>query len=306
MRLIGITSMFLFWGMTKFAETKRSMEKDEKDIQETGAPATPSTEGEDQTLDGAALPETEPENANGDGSGIEDVRGQLEETLRERYGEDADYSDDEVFYRGIADLLEERGVKLAEADEALAGWQDLDERMRSAIEKDSRAGQFFANVLDGMDIIDNLMDIAGPELADAVNSPEARAKIDELKAKAAEVEAARQANEEESQRVIDTFSAEKGEEETDSFGKWINAMLDDFQEGKITREALDALWKGYTYDDAVAESEIRGRNANIVAKKQSFGAGDGVPNLGEGGERLTKPKAQRRPPRNIWEGAGLE
>lgn len=236
---------------------------------------------------------------------VGELRSRLEETLHERYGEEADYSDDEQFYQGVIDLLEERGVRIEEADQALTSWSDFDSRLRGALEKDPRAGQFIANVLDGMDVIDNLMDILGPELVDAVNSPDARKKIDELKAKAQAVEDEREANAEASQAVIDAFTLEKGEADTQAFGEWINKMLDEFQKGIITRESLDALWKGYRYDDDVAESEIRGRNANIVAQQKDREKGDGVPSLADLGRRAAKPdRKNAAKPRNFWEGQG--
>lgn len=210
---------------------------------------------------------------------------------------DVDYSDDEVFFGALDEYDTMRGDEIAK-------YKDFDDRLKAQIVSDPRAGLFLSNLMNGMNIVDNLLDVAGPELAEAVNSEAGKAKMDSLRKQAEEVEAKRQANMEASQGEIDEFVKDKPAEDVEAFDDYIVDLFNNFAEGHFTREMLERLYKGFKYDndmaEAVEDAEIRGRNANIVAKKQTQVGGDGVPNLAS--MTATKPqKVTRTTRKSIWD-----
>lgn len=210
---------------------------------------------------------------------------------------DVDYSDDEAFYSALDDYDEMRSTQLAQ-------YKDFDDKLKAQITSDPRAGLFLSNLMNGMNIVDNLLDVAGPELAEAVSSEAGKAKMDALRKQAEEVEAKRQANMEASQGEIDEFLKDKPQEDVDAFDDYIVDLFDQFAEGRFTREMLERLYKGFKYDsdmsEAVEDAEIRGRNANIVAKKQEQGGGDGVPALASMSTKKPQ-KTARIASKSIWD-----
>ena len=210
---------------------------------------------------------------------------------------DTDYSDDEAFYGALDEYDNRRG-------EELSRYKDFDDRLKAQITADPRAGLFLSNLMNGMNIVDNLLDVAGPELAEAVSSDAGKAKMDALRKQAEEVEAKRQANMEASQSEIDEFLKDKPQEDVEAFDDYIVGLFDQFAEGRFTREMLERLYKGFKYDsdmsDAVADAEVRGRNAKIVATKQERTDGDGVPSLASMSTRKPQ-KATRSSNRSIWD-----
>lgn len=87
-----------------------------------------------------------------------------------------------------------------------------------------------------------------------------------------------------SYKEIETWAKENNLDEngvTDLLGK-IDALLDEINNGKITKDALNRLKKAFDYDKDVQKAEeegrIKGRNEKIVAKKESpEKTGDGLP-----------------------------
>lgn len=225
--------------------------------------------------------------------------------LRKRY-QDANPDGDES---GIDEWLD---GYMNERDSKIADYDDFNNRYREAIDKDPRTGQFLYNLLDGMDIIDNLISIAGPELQDAVSSPEAKEKIDKLRAEAEELQAKRESNIESSQAVFDEFLADKDPEDVDKFDDYILDFFESMAEGKFTPEVVEWLWKGYKHDEDVMDAEdageIRGRNANIAAKLENQTGGDGVPRLSSlAGNAPKKPEDDKgRYAGTVWGRGGLK
>lgn len=201
---------------------------------------------------------------------------------------DVDYTDDEIFYPALEEYDNAR-------EKELGDWRNWDERLRNRIKEEPRVGQFISNLMNGNDLVSSLIDTVGEELVDAINSPEAQAKIEEARKLAQQIEDERQANLETSQKVIDEFLADKDQADVDGFDDYILTLLDKLTTGKFDTEMLTALWKGYKHDEDVAvaaeDGEIRGRNETIMAKKADMGGGDGIPSLAAS----IKPKSKAKP-----------
>lgn len=212
---------------------------------------------------------------------------------------DIDYDDDENFDNALEEYDTER-------QERLEAYDEFDNKLRSAIEKDSRSGQFVYNLLDGMPILENLIDVAGPELRDIVNSDEARARYEQLRQEAKELEAAREANFEQSQAMFDTFLADKDPKDVEKFDDYILSFFNRLAEGEFTENDIRLLWDGMMHDKDVAEATesgaIMGRNEKIVAKRKDIDAGDGVPALSSLSSTDYNVNTRKQSkPFNIWE-----
>lgn len=214
---------------------------------------------------------------------------------------EANYDEDEIFFNALEEYDSER-------ENELSGWREWDSNLRKRIEEEPRAGQFLSNIMSGNDLISSLIDTVGADIVDAINSPEARAKLEEASQKAKQFEDERQANIEASQAVIDEFVKDKDAEDVDRFDDYILDVLDKLAMGKFDTAMLQSLWNGFKHDDDVAiaaeDGEIRGRNETIMAKKQDMGGGDGVPSLAAASSAPSHTKRSQAPAkrnRSIWD-----
>lgn len=227
------------------------------------------------------------------------ARDRLKSRLKE-YDPEGDYDDDDNFYNGLNSYAEGR-------DREIDDYRNIDKRLQESIQADPHAGLFIVNLLDGMDFMQNLYETMGPELADIVNSPDGMAKREELQKKAIEVEKERAANEEVSMKTYEDWATDKDEDDLEEFGNRFSAMLEEMKGGVITKETLDAIWKGFNFDAAVAvaadNARIQGRNERISAQMRSQQSGDGVPSLDSysTAKRTTEEKNTYATSPSIWE-----
>ncbi|HCM60510.1 MAG TPA: hypothetical protein DIS74_09090 [Bacteroidales bacterium] len=90
------------------------------------------------------------------------------------------------------------------------------------------------------------------------------------------------------EKELEAFAAEHklDEKATDEFLEKMQGVLDDFNNGKITKDTLTLMRRAMTYDkdikDAREEGRIAGRNEKITAEreKEPEETGDGLPRLG--------------------------
>lgn len=110
-------------------------------------------------------------------------------------------------------------------------------------------------------------------------------------------------NEAKSIETIDSFCAEKGlsDEQKEKLIEVINDHFTELLYKRISPEMLEGFLKQMNFDAAVEEAEkvgeIRGKNANIEAKRvkeQQVEAGDGLPNSGGGGKLNVIPKQKAK------------
>lgn len=80
---------------------------------------------------------------------------------------------------------------------------------------------------------------------------------------------------------IQSFQKEEGlsDEDTQTFMKQVDELISDAITGKVSKATLQRLYRAITADNDIAVAEVKGRNANIEAKKVITKSGDGMPNL---------------------------
>lgn len=196
--------------------------------------------------------------------------------LKERYAKK--YPEKDFNTEESANLVDDEVLAELDAYEAeLEGYRANDQKIKDLFNQDPRSGRFLVSwAAGGGNPIQYLLDIFGPDITEALESEEGRAKIIEstnkyLERKAAneEGEAQRMANYEQSVNDLATFAQEKGisdEQAVEVFEK-VNQIAFDVIDGKYTREAYEMAYNAMNYtadvESARKEGEVAGRNAKI-------------------------------------------
>ena len=234
------------------------------------------------------------------------------DSLRNRYMEknpDKDYSGENAEDALVADVLAELEDYDARSGEFEEG-RKQSQNMVDLFNRDPRTSKFMLALASGEgNPIDYLLDIFGPELFDALQSEEGRAKLVEsnnkwLEKKASEESTmqSRMDNYEKSINDLVAFASEKGlsdEQSVEIFEK-VNQIGFDAIEGVYTREsfqmAYDAMHYATDVETARKEGERDGRNTRIEEKlKKVSKPAEIPPTVGGQGSGISekKPKAKR-------------
>lgn len=211
-----------------------------------------------------------------------------------------EFPDTDFNAENASDVESDSIVSLLEKyDAELEGYRSNDKRVLELFESDPRAGRFFVNwMASGGDPIQYIIDIFGPDVLEAMQSEEGRAKIVESsnkylerKAENEKREAELMANYEQSVNDLTAFAEENGlsEEQAVAVFEKVNQIAYDAIDGKYSREAFEMAYKAMNYDSAVEsarkEGEVTGRNAKI---EERLGKGTKKPEMppalgGQGG-----------------------
>lgn len=217
------------------------------------------------------------------------------ERYRSRYP-DADPNDEEAMYGHMNEDYDkyESDLKAANA---------TSDKLNELLDSDPRSAAFLTAWHDGKNPVLAFIDEYGEDVMSDIQNPENRAKIEASTkafmakaAKAKELDAQYDKNIQASRDLYQQMVAEGTytQEQIDKGLDLLEQVFNDFLVGKVTREGIEAMIKSTSYDDAVneagAEGEIRGRNAQIQTKRKASLKGDGLPQGGGGGN---KPKAQQ-------------
>lgn len=203
-------------------------------------------------------------------------RDRIKEMMRSRYPDrtfDGDNEYDELDDL-VASELERNGREL---DELRAANQQIVELFN----RDPLSGEYLMRRATSQDTnpIGIMLDMFGPDIVDAMQSDEGRAKIAEATTKYMERKAQEQAGEQEradnyekSIKDLVAFADERGlskEQAAEIFDR-INQIGWDITEGIFSRETIQMVYDGMNYSSAVerarAEGERDGRNARIDEK----------------------------------------
>lgn len=196
--------------------------------------------------------------------------------LRDRYA--AKYPEKDFNAEGSENSIDDEIIAELEAyDAEIEGYKANDKRLKELFNNDPRSASFMVRwAAEGGNPIQYLLDIFGPELKDALESEEGRAKIIDstnkwLERKAAEEagESERMANYEASVYELSAFAEEKGltdEQAVEVFEK-VNQIGFDVIEGKYSRESFEMAYNAMHYAEDVEtarkEGEVAGRNTKI-------------------------------------------
>lgn len=165
------------------------------------------------------------------------------------------------------------GEILAEYPELYAIIQDLD------------AGKPFEVALAANVDVEDLKPLEGDE--DYAAYEEARNSRNSRKQKAAEHKARFDSNREESLQILQDYFAEKTMDEKagEAFANYIDGMITDYLDGKVTRDFLDVFYRGMHYGEDVEAAREAGaidaKNARIDAEREKRSTQtDGMPSPG--------------------------
>ncbi len=208
----------------------------------------------------------------------------LAERFREEYPDDeADYGDDDVFFSAL-ERYDDGRSKL------IGGYEENSKKLSTLFNENPQAGAFIASLMDGSDVLDAIATSFGEDFENALKDPDSRKRYDDGVAKwkaeraaSEEILRKQQENADKYAEEVDSFFTRKnlGENEREDFARYVSGLIDKLVTYEMTADVLESLWRGYKYDDAVAEAgeagEIRGRNENIVMEKGFEDDTDGLP-----------------------------
>lgn len=234
--------------------------------------------------------------------------------LRERYAaknpgkEYGNEGADDALVADILSDLDEYDARLAEFEES----QAQSKKMVDLFNRDPKSTKYMLAIASGEgNPLDYLLDIYGPDLLDALQSEEGRAKIVEsnnkwLEKKSAE-ESTMQTRMDNYAKSIDdlvAFASEKGlsDEQAMQVFEKVNQIGFDAIEGLYSRESYEMAYNAMNYANDVSkarmEGERDGRNARIEEKlKKVAKPADMPPTVGGQGAAVaeTKPRKEIDP-----------
>lgn len=218
------------------------------------------------------------------------------ERYRSRYP-DADPADEEAMYGHMNEDYDRYEADLKKANAT-------SDKLNELLDSDPRSAAFLTAWHDGKNPVLAFIDEYGEDVMSDIQNPANRAKIEASTkafmakaAKAKELDAEYDKNIEASRNLYQQMIEEGtySQEQIDKGLDLLEQVFNDFLVGKVTREGIEAMIKSTSYDEAVdeagAEGEIRGRNAQIQTKRRNALRGDGLPQGGGGGGK-GKPKMQ--------------
>ena len=233
--------------------------------------------------------------------------------LRDRYtakNPDKEYGGENADDALVADVLselEDFDARLGEFEEGKAQSQ----KMVDLFNRDPRSSKFMLALASGEgNPIDYLLDIYGPDLLDALQSEEGRAKVVESNNKWLEKKASEEStmqtrmdNYEKSINDLVAFASEKGlsdEQAVEIFEK-VNQIGLDAIEGIYTPESFEMAYNAMNYtadvETARKEGERDGRNARIEEKlKKVAKPEDMPPTVGGQGAAVAEARPRAKKP----------
>ena len=268
-------------------------EQEETDVQQTDQEQeTAETETEEtraeETTEEAEVPETTEEE-------IPEARTRFNERIKQALP-DQELEGDDAYFEAAINHIDELETYQKENDEA-------NRKVVEVLEQQPEIGSILSDMVQGASFEEALarnIDIESiqPAKGDPDYEKWAKAKADRIK----RMEEARGFEKKlvESRKVslenVATFQKEKGLSDTErtQFTTKINTILTDvLEDGKITPEFLDVMYKGLAFQEAIdsarKQGEIRGKNEAIDQKKATRATqDDGLPTLTSQGP--TKPR----------------
>lgn len=230
--------------------------------------------------------------------------------LRDRYTSrdpEKDYSGENADNALVADILAELEDYDARAGEFEEG-RNQSQKMVDLFNRDPRSSRYLLALASGEgNPIDYLLDIYGPDLLEALQSDEGRAKIIEsnnkwLERKASEESTmqARMDNYGKSIEELASFASEKGlsDEQAVAIFDKVNQIGFDAIEGVYSRESYEMAYNAMNYandvENARKEGERDGRNERIEEKlKKVSKPADMPPTVGGQGSGVAENKPRK-------------
>lgn len=208
----------------------------------------------------------------------EDTLDSLRAFVTDRYGET--FEDDAGLLAFVRTKLDSAASGDSVIGEILADYPEL-----YAVIQDLNDGKPFEVALAANVDVDSLKPLEGDDDYSAYE--EARQTRLSRKQRADEHMARFESNREESRQIISDYFAEKTMDEAagEAFANYIDTMIADYLDGKVTRDFLDVFYRGMHYNDDVEAAREAGaidaKNARIDAERERRAAQtDGMPSPG--------------------------
>jgi hypothetical protein len=212
------------------------------------------------------------------------------------------FDDDEIFFSALDKYDEDRTNRINSFEES-------NKRLTDAFINNPKAAMLLSSLADGSDVLTAIAESFGPDIKDALeNDPEARKKYDEgiqayqkNKSELEEIERKQEENAQKFSTVIEDFIVEKEMDEStqSQFKEYISNLLDSLVTWEFSKDVLERLWRGMTYDEATEEAEIRGRNAKIeLEKKRANEATDKTPMIEQGANDIPSVSREKI---SVWD-----
>lgn len=258
--------------------------KIEKDVTKTVDPATGDAVTDTTTIEQPAPPATGNEGGNNaapaDASAtmsIDDIRAMVAEKFGQTFDNDSD------LLAFIAEKLDAVGgyeASDAKIQEVLTEYPEL-----LSLVEDLGSGVPFRQALAANIDIDDLRAEEGDEDYAAVE--EANKKRRDRAKRAKDYEAQLAANMEQSAEILSQFFEEQGmtDEQADDYTAWVDGIINDYIDGKVTKDMLTLFQHARNYDVDIASAResgaIEGKNAKVDAERERRAkATDGMPQGG--------------------------
>lgn len=222
----------------------------------------------------------------------------FKERLSSKYA-DKSFDDDEALY----------GQAMEDYDgyeKELNDYRDSEGKLNELMAADPRSARFLHTWMKDGDPLAALVREYGDDFMEQLQDPEkqeelAQASKDfaERMAKNKEYEEQYQANMQQTLADIEAVQQEDGlaDDDMDEAMTFLIGVMKDGLLGKFSPEsirmAISAVHHDSDVEEAAAEGEVRGRNANIKEKLRKPKRGDGMPNMGGKNQQSSQPKERR-------------
>jgi hypothetical protein len=241
---------------------------------------------------GDLTPESSPELDEKNKSKIDEAPLKNSDKFKQRIKKangDKDFADDEAFYEKASaelDNLEKYRNNNMEANKALMEIFDAEPEVAEVL-KDMVKGASFREAIARHFAPDELMPGEGdPDEEGWKRNAESRSK---KLAENEETNKKRAENDDFTMKEIKDFAKDNNlepDKAEEILGK-IGEELDNVYSGKISRNFLNLMYKGFNHEDDVKNAEatgkIAGKNEKIEIKKENKPVGDGLPSIKGGG-----------------------
>ncbi len=223
---------------------------------------------------------------------VKSKRDLLRERMLKRNPE-LNVEDPEAMSGDISDYLDE-------LDGQLNGYKEHEAKLTNMMNTDPRSAYLLASLDNGEDLILSLVKLLGTNIRDILDDPDSEASKEYARraADGMKHDAETEANIEETKKIIAAWQEENGlsDEEGNAVLDFLQGVLEDGMDGKVSQESLNMGLKAIRHDEDVAEAadaaEIRGKNARVKEELRKRKETDGISAL-DGTPNTPKPKRQK-------------
>lgn len=214
--------------------------------------------------------------------------------LKAKYPEE-NFDDDEALFGRINGDYDDYDKQIADRDKRISGYEADEKALSDMFSADPRSAQFLDRWRKGDDPSIALIRLYGDDVMEIINDPEKQEAVAEANkeyaqrvTKSKEYEEEYKKNLDESLGMLENLRKEgMSDDEIDNVMEKVITIVRDGLRGKFTLDTFNMVKKAISHDsdvdEALAEGEIKGRNAKIDERAKLRRKGDGTAPLGGNG-----------------------